>query len=122
MTILALDIGKRRTGVAFADDDMRVPLALDTLNHASDDEFLEKVLSLMSEKDISKVVVGLPLLPSGEEGSQVEFVRSITQKLEDRGISVEYIDERYTTPKKGLSDGDAAAACAILGLYFEQRK
>ena len=114
MHLLALDIGTRRTGVAFADTDIGIPLSLDTITHSSFSELEDRVLSLLEEKKIDRIIIGLPLLPSGDEGAQVRIVRSFADRLEKTGIPLSFLDERYTTPKNGSSDSETAAACSML--------
>jgi putative Holliday junction resolvase len=122
MRILSLDLGRRRTGIAFADSDVGVPLALDTVVSGNMEELTGQILQLCDEREIDLVVIGLPLLPSGDEGSQSEYVHQIGDRLIETGIEVDYLDERYTTgslPKDEV-DGDASAACELL-LMFLQR-
>jgi putative Holliday junction resolvase len=118
---LALDIGTRRTGVAYGDDETGIPLPLETIKHTSEEELITSIQKLCSERNVDLVLVGLPLLPSGDEGSQSSYVHSMVEKLIELGLKVELIDERYTSPRKGGSDSqktdpDAAAACAILAV------
>lgn len=119
MNILALDIGLRRTGVAFADSDTQIPLSLDTIQHNGIEDLLDPVLSLIKEKKIDHVVLGLPLLPSGEEGEQCEIVRLFGNMLEGANLQFSYLDERYTSFQTGV-DSDASAANMILLTYLEQ--
>lgn len=120
MRILALDIGKRRTGVAFCDDTIGIPLPLDTLLSKDEADLVSQLLLLCDEREIDLLVIGLPLLLSGQEGSQSMFVRFIGNRLEEAEIPVEYLDERYTTQKSGENDGDARAACILLQLYLDR--
>ena len=122
MRILSLDIGRRRTGVAFADDAINVPMALNTLHHRSVEQLVEQVGELIHEKSIDELLIGLPLLLSGIEGEQVEFVRSCADQLERFGLPIAFLDERYTTVKGGELDGDAVAACDLLTTYLAQRQ
>ena len=122
MRILSLDIGKRRTGVAFADDIVGIPLALDTVIANDEADLVAQILQLCDEREIDLLVIGLPLLPSGEEGTQSSFVRLIGSRLEEAEVSIEYLDERYTTQKHGENDGDARAACQLLSLFLDRSK
>ncbi len=128
MRYLALDIGKRRTGVAFLDEETGIPLPLDTLHHTSETELVTQVAAVSRSRDIAKIIVGLPLLPSGKEGEQAHYVREVADRLIHEGFKVTFLDERYTTKQSMLSpiearisskntDGDAAAACAILSIF-----
>ncbi len=120
MRILSLDLGKRRTGVAFADDAMGIPLAVDTVQSKNEEDLVGQILLLCDERDIDIIVIGLPLLPSGVEGEQSAFVHFIGDRLEQTGIHIEYLDERYTTSKDTSFDGDAKAACDLLQMYLQR--
>ena len=122
MRYLALDIGTRRTGIAYLDTDVRVPLPLDTIHHTSEIELVDAVLPIIRHRKVDRVLVGLPLLLSGDEGEQAKESRKVGALLEAASFPVDYVDERYTTPrhsphKNALPtqkiDGDAAAACAL---------
>jgi putative Holliday junction resolvase len=119
--ILALDIGKRRSGVAIYDEAVGMPFPLDTIAHRSTKELVTKVAELCSERSVVHIVVGLPLLLSGEEGEQAAFVRSVSQALEALA-PISFLDERYSTPAIRESDPDAAAACSILTTYLDRQK
>lgn len=126
MKYLALDIGTRRTGVAFLDDAVGIPLPLPTIHHESNQELLASVRSIVRERSIDRLVIGLPLLPSGTEGSQAVHVRGVAAELQELGLPLECIDERYTTHRRGHvrrapplpADTDAAAACSLLELFI----
>ena len=127
---LSLDIGTRRTGVAFADEQTGIPLPLPTLEHRSVGQLLMQILELVHQRRIDEVIVGLPLLPGGQDGSQAVFVREIADTIRQKGIIVHLLDERHTTPRsrelpgqrtKG-QDTDASAACTLLGLFLERKR
>lgn len=126
MNILALDIGKRRTGVAFMSDSTQVPLPLETIAHTTEQQLILRVQAIVTERAVDRLLVGLPLLPDGTEGEQAQYVRAVTEQLQNFVPSVQFLDERYTTvsvrskktlrhsPPPSAYDGDAAAACALL--------
>ncbi len=122
MNILALDVGTVRTGVAFGNSKDDILFSLTTISHTSEDELLNAVQEIIAQKQIEEVVVGLPLLPSGEEGAQVLIARSLYNKLVDSGISTHLLDERYTSPKNQDLDSDAAAACEILSVWLKKKQ
>lgn len=121
MRLFALDIGMKRTGIAFVDTDNDIPLPLDTIVADDAEEMLSRVMDLIEARHVEAVVIGLPLLPSGDEGSQVEYVRECGEFLEEHGVSILYLDERYTTSQNTSFDGDARAACSLLQMYLERR-
>lgn len=120
MRILGLDIGRKRTGAAFADDSIGFPLVLDTMEAEDEADLVSQILQSCDERDIDLIVIGLPLLPSGKEGTQSSFVRLIGDRLEQATMPIQYLDERYTTSKSGESDGDAKAACIILETFLQR--
>lgn len=126
MRFLALDIGTRHTGVAYMDEDVGIPLPLDTIHHTKNTELLERVLAIVTERKVNRVIVGLPLLLSGAGGSQSTYVRGVAGELQKKGLEVVLLDERYTTHSSAVQnsregsrghDPDAAAACALLASY-----
>ncbi|MCA9371029.1 MAG: Holliday junction resolvase RuvX [Candidatus Peregrinibacteria bacterium] len=122
MRLLGLDVGTRKTGVAFGSTDDGIVFSLPTISHVSEDQLSTALLSLISEKSIDEVVLGLPLLPSGEEGAQASVVRSLFDRLRIEGISCHLLDERYTTPTRTDIDPDAASACEIVNIWLDLNK
>ncbi|MCK5016079.1 MAG: Holliday junction resolvase RuvX [Candidatus Peribacteraceae bacterium] len=118
MNVLALDIGLRRTGVAFADVSTGVPVALDTIHHKSFDELFLRIKKILEDKKVNHMVLGLPLLPSGDEGEQCEHVRNFANLLENV-ITYSTVDERYTSFSNREVDSDASAAVHILQTYLD---
>lgn len=121
MKLIAFDVGERRTGVAFFDDAIDFVIPLDTIHHKNEGELLEAAEAVLTARGVTSVVVGLPLLLSGVEGSQAKFAKLIGSQLVARGFDVDYIDERFTTDRQTPSDGDAKAACIVLTTYLQQR-
>lgn len=111
---MALDVGTRRTGVAFLDPRVGFVLPLDTLEHRTMEELRDAVIALAEQRPIDTLIVGLPLLPSGVEGSQAAIVREFVALLAGQPWKVVLKDERYTTIKHSSFDGDAKAACSLL--------
>lgn len=121
MKLVALDVGERRTGVAYFDSAIDFVIPLDTIHHASAAELIDAAQAVLTERGASKVVVGLPLLPSGLVGSQARFARHIQAELAKRGYDVDEIDERFTTDRQYPGDGDAKAACIVLNTYLQRK-
>ena len=121
MKLIALDVGERRTGVAYFDSAIDFVIPLDTIHHKNELELLDAADAVLQQRGVKDVVVGLPLLLSGVEGSQARFAKMIGAQLATRGIGVDYIDERFTTDRQTPSDGDAKAACIVLNTYLQQK-
>src|SRR5205085_4655240 len=80
--IMALDLGEKNIGVAVSDElELTAnPRAALRRDHAA----LDRVLRLMEEEEVGEVVVGLPLLMSGEEGTQAQRARAFAEGLAAR--------------------------------------
>ncbi len=117
MRYLALDIGSRRTGVAYGESSLGIAHPLETITHTSLEELHSRIEPLLKERKVDHLVIGLPRLPSGDEGEQARFVRSFLPLIGDFPYSL--IDERHTTPKGQEGDGDSHAACQILTVKLD---
>jgi putative Holliday junction resolvase len=94
MRILALDHGTVRMGVAMSDPSGTLATPLPVIEPPEP----RGVAELVDEHGVERVVVGLPLHLSGEEGSQAALARSFCAELEAMlSIPVETYDERLTT-------------------------
>jgi putative Holliday junction resolvase len=122
MKLIALDVGERRTGVAFFDSQIDFVIPLDTIHHQSDRELMDAIEMLLQHRAVKDLVIGLPLLLSGVEGSQAKYAKQIGATLVSCGYAVKYIDERFTTDRQTPSDGDAKAACIVLTTFLQQRE
>ena len=119
MRLIALDIGTRRTGAAFIDEH-EIVFPLDTLHHRSTEDLAAQVYAIAQARKIDHVLVGLPLLLSGNAGTQVAFVQECIERLRATGLTIDTLDERYTTPTNTYTDGDASAACQLLTTFVER--
>ncbi len=97
--IVALDVGDATIGVAATDEAGITVHPVKTIRRtASVKADLRAVEELLQELNASKVVVGLPLLASGEEGPQAAKVREFFDRLARRlHIPVELFDESLST-------------------------
>lgn len=96
--ILALDLGKRRIGMAVSDPLRITAQGIDTLERTTIREDLAAIARLAAERGVSLVLMGNPLHMSGREGRQAEYTRQFAQRLTERtGLEVRFWDERLTT-------------------------
>jgi putative Holliday junction resolvase len=131
---MALDVGDSRIGVALSDpmEILASPLVIiKRLNEASDILCISK---LVNEHKAGKLVVGLPMALSGEEGMQAEKVKAFVSSLKSSlSIPHEMFDERFSTvtareymretgKKKDRfkKHDDAIAAAVILQNYLDE--
>lgn len=105
--LIGIDYGEKRIGVAASDGTLAVPVAI--VEHTSRERDLDRIAELARERGAEAIVVGLPLLSSGDEGEQARRCRRFGEALARRtGLLVAYQDET-------LSSVDAAAAVAAGG-------
>jgi putative Holliday junction resolvase len=96
--VLALDLGKRRIGLAVSDELGITAQGLPTLTRTRIRDDLDALATLISEKNIKLILMGHPLHMTGREGRQAEYTREFAIRLGNRtGIPVAFWDERLTT-------------------------
>lgn len=96
--ILALDLGKKRIGLALSDALGITAQGLPTLERTRIREDLAALETLIAEHGVAMILMGNPLHMSGREGRQAEYTREFAERLgEQTGIEIRYWDERLTT-------------------------
>jgi putative holliday junction resolvase len=109
MRILALDHGTARIGCAISDPSWTLATPLPTIEPPEP----RSVAELVAKHEVGRVVVGLPLHLSGEEGSQAALTRTFCAELEAMlDVPVETYDERLTTRMADASKRAGATAAA----------
>jgi putative Holliday junction resolvase len=127
ITIVALDVGEKRIGVAYADTGTRIPVAKGIVT--VDGSEVERIKELYGELQASALVLGYPRNQSGEPTAQTSFVEAFGDRLRDAGfdyvfqdesltsvLAEEYLSEENKPYTKG--DIDARAAAIILEDYL----
>jgi len=134
--ILAIDYGRKRTGLAVSDTLQIIANGLTTVPSHQLLDFLKKYTS---EQQVEKIVIGLPKQMSGELSESMDyinpFVRQLKKALPD--IPVEFVDERFTSvlAQRAMIDGglkkkdrqnkaliDEISATIILQTYLESQR
>jgi len=96
--ILALDLGKRRIGLAISDELGVTAQGLATLQRTNIREDLAHLAKLASDHKITLILMGNPLHMSGHEGRGTGHARDFGARLfETTGVPVRLWDERLTT-------------------------
>ena len=94
--ILAIDYGRKRTGLAVTDTLQIIANGLATVPTA---ELTAYIQDYVKREPVERILVGLPRQTNGQDsenmGRVVPFVNKLNQLLPD--IPVEYVDERYTS-------------------------
>jgi len=100
--ILALDVGKRRIGIAISDPLRITAQGLETLERKTTRQDYAAITRLARENGVGLILVGYPIGLSGRETAQTEFVRRFAAGLEERsGLPVKLWDERLTSVEAG---------------------
>ena len=98
MRILGVDWGERRIGLAVSDPSGVIASPLPTLVVSGREEAIAGVAKAALEHEAERIVVGLPLLMSGEQGRAAEAALRFAKSLGERtGLAVETYDERLTS-------------------------
>jgi putative Holliday junction resolvase len=96
--ILALDLGKKRIGLALSDPLGLTAQGLPTLQRVNIRTDLAELDRLAAENDVRLILLGLPLHMSGDESRQSAHAREFARHLTERtGREVRLWDERWTT-------------------------
>ena len=135
MRILAVDWGERRIGLAVSDPTGMIATALETLEVRGRRDAVAGVARAAGSQEVGRIVVGLPLLMSGERGraakAALEFARLLAERT---GLEVETYDERLTSAlsvrrlretgvrgARARGKVDQGAAVALLESYLRRR-
>jgi putative Holliday junction resolvase len=120
-SLLAFDLGTRRTGVATGNTVTGRGEPLCTVA-ATGSALFKAVGELVASWQPDALVVGVPFHPDGAAHEHTVRARRFARQLRGRcGLPVHEVDERYTTTEAralGARDLDAAAAALLLDQYF----
>jgi putative Holliday junction resolvase len=114
VTILGIDLGARRIGLAVSDAEERIAFPAGVLESAGRRKDLAALRTLVAERGVRRIVVGLPVHMSGREGPEAAAARAFARELQEAaGVPVETLDERWTSleAERALREtGDGARA------------
>jgi putative Holliday junction resolvase len=118
---LALDYGRKRTGVASGNRITQSASPLATVKASGEAQLLE-VVKRVKEWQPDALVVGVPFHPDGAAHENTQRARKFATQLRERTkLTVYEVDERYSTTEAlsmGAADADAASACIILEQFL----
>jgi putative Holliday junction resolvase len=136
MRVLAVDYGDARTGIAVSDLLCSIVGSTTVIHSRNQEKTIAEIVTLVKEKEVGEIVVGLPRNMDGSEGPRAELCREFASVLADAtGVEIAMWDERRTTVeahnilsqhnyhgKKRKDTVDAVAASLILEGYLAFRK
>lgn len=111
--IMGVDLGSVRIGVALSDEGRVIARPLQTVRRTGDRTAVKALARIAADHAVSRILVGLPLLMSGEEPESARDARRLAGALRAAtGIEVEMWDERLTTvqAERALLEGDVSRA------------
>lgn len=128
LSLVGLDVGEKRIGVAVADTGVRIAIPYETV--PVDGTEIEKIADIVLSQSAQIVVIGYPRNQSGETTAQSQYVELFAEKLAELPAKLVFQDESLTSviaeqrlKERGghyeKADIDAHAAAIILQDYVE---
>ncbi len=134
--ILAIDYGRKRTGIAVTDP---VQIIANGLTTVATNELLPFLADYLKRESVARVVVGLPTQTDGTASENQQRVRAFVGRFRKvhPDIPVDYYDERFTSvlAHRAMLDGglrrkerrnkalvDEISATIILQSYMEAQR
>lgn len=132
--ILAIDYGRKKTGLAVTDPFKIIANGLETVPSHTLIDYLEKYFI---NEEVELVLLGYAKQASGKDSESMKYIRPFFNRLKNKfpHMPVEWVDERYTSKiafqamidgglkKKARQDKnmiDKLSATIILQSYMEQ--
>jgi putative holliday junction resolvase len=136
ISIIGLDVGSKRIGVAGCDGTGLIATGLFTIDRSSFEQDVEILHELVLERQASLFVVGLPYTLDGSLGKQAKHTQKFATRLgRVLSLPVEYTDERLTSvaaeemmiangrsPRDNKGEVDRLAAAIILQQWLDARR
>ena len=134
--ILAIDYGRKRTGIAVTDPMQIIANGLTTVpTH----ELMDFLLKYVAQEKVERIVVGHPKQMNNEDSENMKYIKPFVAQLKKRlpDMLEELVDERFTSvlahqamldgglKKKARQDKalvDEISATIILQSYLESRR
>lgn len=134
--LLAIDYGRKRTGLAVSDVLQMIATGLTTV---SSGEVINFLSDYVSKEPVDLFIVGLPKQMNNEPSENMKYVETFVSQLKQKipNIPIVYYDERFTSvlAHKAMLEGglkkkkrqdkalvDEISAVIILQAYMESKK
>lgn len=132
--VLGIDYGDSRIGLAMSDPLKIIASPFKTIRNEGNEKCLQVFQSLIKEKDVEAIVVGLPMGLKGQETAQTKKVREFADLLYVLKLPIHLEDERLSSVsaeksmiqqniKTGHNKGliDQRAAAIILQQFLDKQ-
>lgn len=134
--LLAIDYGKKRTGLAVSDSMQIIANGLTTVNTS---QLMDYLVHYFEKEQVERVVIGKPLQMNNEDSENMVRVRNFVNTFQKSfpNMPVEMVDERFTSvlAHQAMLDGglkkkdrqnkalvDEISATIILQSYMESKR
>ena len=124
MRWLAVDPGTHRVGIAACDREERIAVPMEIVPERV---ALPAIRTIVKREEIDGIVIGLPLLLDGNEGSAARMARRLGSRIEKAlKLPIVYEDERLTTvaamrDQDNREPSDDIAAALMLQQFIDRR-
>lgn len=128
-SILCLDLGDKRIGLAICNETRSISTSLKTLERSKLLNDISLIKNIISENSITSIVVGRPVNLDGKPGKKSQSIRRLSEEI-NKSLNLPLLlwDERFSTQavekvlinelnlsrKKRQKIIDSSAACWIL--------
>lgn len=133
---MAIDFGRKRTGIAVTDPACIIANPLETVATPS---LVDWVKAYVEHEGVERIVVGLPRTVRGEDSESMKYLTPVINRLKKviAPVPVEFFDERFTSvlAHRAMIDGgmkksdrrdkavvDKISASIILNDYLSSRQ
>ena len=133
--ILAIDYGRKRTGIAVTDTMQIIAGGLTTV---ATNELLDFILKYIKEEPVECIIIGLPRQMNNEVSESMQYIRPFINNLRKKipDMTIELVDERFTSvlahrtmleaglkkkDRQNKSLVDEISATIILQTYLESK-
>ena len=131
---LAIDFGEKRVGLALSDPTKIIAKPFKSIYYTNQDDLLNKISLIIEQKNVEKIILGLPIGLKGQKTAQTNRVIEFYNLIKDKNdIQIVMEDERLSSisAKKSLvlqniKTGhnkaliDETAAAIFLQLYLDK--
>lgn len=135
MRLMGIDFGDARVGIALSDPLMIMSQGYKTIKNDGTDALFEEIASIIKEKEVTKIVIGLPKNMDNSQGFRTDATMEFADKLKTfTDVEIDFSDERLTTVsahsflnemnvrgKKRKGTVDTLSAALILETYMKKK-
>lgn len=135
MRLMGIDFGDARVGIALSDPLMIMSQGYKTIKNDGTDALFEEIVSIIKEKEVTKIVIGLPKNMDNSQGFRTDATMEFADKLKTyTDVEIDFNDERLTTVsahsflnemnvrgKKRKDTVDTLSAALILETYMKKK-